>query len=77
MTVSFLSHLNVGCFRWMMIVSLVIAFMHIAVKQLAAVLDALDLNVSGLQFTLGNRNGTDDVGRVLLDAAADHEEWVR
>ena len=51
--------------------------MHIAVKQLAAVLDALDLNVSGLQFTLGNRNGTDDVGRVLLDAAADHEEWVR
>ena len=48
-----------------------------AVKQLASVLDVLDVNVSGLQFTLSDRNGTDDVGRVLLDAAADHEGWVR
>ena len=48
-----------------------------AVKQLASVLDASDLKVSGLQFMLGDGNGTDDVGRVLLNTAADPEEWAR
>jgi hypothetical protein len=48
-----------------------------AIKQLTAVLDAEDVTVSGVHIMLGDRNGTDDVGRVWIDAAADHEAWVR
>ena len=48
-----------------------------AIKRLAAVLDATDLDVAGIQFMLGDRNGTDDVGRVWMTAAADNDVWIR
>ncbi len=40
-------------------------------------MDADGRDVSGVQFMLGDRMGTDHVGRVWLDAAAAAEAWQR
>lgn len=46
-------------------------------QQLVALLDLVDRDVSGIQFMLGYRTGSDHVGRVWLDVDAPQEALHR
>ena len=47
-----------------------------ALQKLAAVLDDLDVDVSGIHMVLGDRTATDHVGRVWLDTQSS-AKWSR